>query len=99
MYVVGYIEKGPTGNMLCPFFVPKTDSHDKEYDRIKIRLDGNHANVFYPITVMDPMFDSFFKPYPAELIREFKIKREPTPLIPAKHTQTPASLRASSSSS
>lgn len=74
-YVIGYIENGPQGHILCPFI--------NIYKPIKIRIDGDHANEFVPILKSDPLYNLLFKEYKSGSFRNVEIKRrsQSRPLI------------------
>lgn len=81
-YVIGFIESGPHGDILCPFMAARRDLN-YEYGKIKIHIDGKYANVFEPIFKTDPLNDLFYKKFPAERIRQVQIKSRLLPLFPA----------------
>lgn len=85
-YVIGFIESGRHGQILCPFVAP-TPNHNNTNGRIKIRLDGDHANVFVPILENDPVNDLFFKERNTGRISVVQVKliTEALPLILADH--------------
>lgn len=71
MYIIGVIVFGE----FCPLMIPKPDRpldynemSARNYDKVKVRVNGTIANVTVPISNEDPLNDRFGKRVPSKYI-------------------------------